>query len=1188
MSPQVQQQARGATAAGNKNKNANKNANKNKNNNNNNRNKNNKPSGPKVEVGYYCKAVWTEDGNTYDAIVDKTIGTNWVMVTFTAYGNQQRMKTADLIHYTAEEVAAFEQDMQAAAAAAPAAPAPTPAAAPKTKQAAPETPVDDFTAGFTAFSAAPNADTALALAETLKAAGISSLTTEKIDSIVAAINHKKKKNLNQAGLFFFGALCKTFGDVAEPVLIPVSPNVFAQVGVKANVEASDYCIAAFKELTLNKAACVSPLISAMLKGTDDTFLARVRVACFKYIMEVASLQNDEVGLCLPAMVPTLIASLGDSHEEVASAAHETFSQLCKTCIDNKDVEPFVPKLISCMAHPEETDDCIFELASTTFVQTVVAAPLAIVVPLLNRGFADKQQALKRQCAVITSNMSKLVEIPYEAQPFLPELLPALERCVETVSDPEARDVCSNALRQLQKIQKTIEQTGGRKNAAEVFDVAAEIDASLKEASPKTVAVKYVAAIFENCILGEIDALEFWVQLATPYLAPFMSTEEIAALVTPINEKCKIVSLDDENDDGDDAEQLCDCKFTLAYGSKILLHATRMKIKRGRKYGLLGPNDCGKTTLMRAIATGQLEDQGFPAADELKCIFVEADIQGEQSHLSCIEYIEADERITSAGITTDQIAKQLLSVGFSEKNAGSGTAGISDGVWTLSGGWRMKLALARAMLQQADILLMDEPTNHLDVLNVAWVQNYLLSLKGVTVIMVSTHTKTLEMCCQSILYVRDLKLEAHHMKISEFREQNPEVESFFSFKATKMTMKFPPPGELNGIKSKGRALMKMDKCTFTYPVNDKPTLHDITCRVSLGSRVACVGVNGAGKSTMIKLLTQELTPQIGVVWKHDNVRVAYVAQHAFHHIEKHLEKSANEYIRWRYQFGEDKEGLEKTDTKISDEEQEALKVEMKIPIKNEDTGKVTFLKRHFEEFTGARKVVDQKFLYEVSFAGLHPENNMWLMMEKVQESFPKAAKAIEKLCRAIDLRIAALEGQYRRALTRKNVEEHLADVGLAPEYSTHTRLQALSGGQKVKVALAAALWSQPHIIILDEPTNYLDRDSLGALAGAIDEFEGGVVIISHNEDFTHALCKETWVLEAGRLTTKGDAEWMKNVMNEKVVTKGVDTVVDGMGNVTKVKGQKKKLSRAEKKKKLRIRKLKIANGEPVSDDSDFDE
>jgi elongation factor 3 len=592
--------------------------------------------------------------------------------------------------------------------------------------------------------------------------------------------------------------------------------------------------------------------------------------------------------------------------------------------------------------------------------------------------------------------------------------------------------------------------------------------------------------------------------------------------------------------------------------------------------------------MRAIATGQLEDQGFPSADELKCIFVEADIQGEQSHLSCVEYIEADERITAAGITSDQITKQLLSVGFSEKNAGSGTAGIADGVWTLSGGWRMKLALARAMLQQADILLMDEPTNHLDVLNVAWVQNYLLGLKDVTVIMVSTHTKTLEMCCQSILYIRDLKLEAHHQKISEFRKENPEVESFFSFKATKMTMKFPQPGELNGIKSKGRALMKMDKCTFTYPVNDKPTLHDITCRVSLGSRVACVGVNGAGKSTMIKLLTQELTPQIGDVWKHDSVRVAYVAQHAFHHIEKHLEKSANEYIRWRYQYGEDKEGLEKTDTKISDEEQEALKAEMKIPIKNEDTGKVTFLKRHFEEFTGGRKVVDQKFLYEVSFAGLHPDQNMWLQMEKVQESFPKAAKAIEKLCRAIDLRIAALEGQYRRALTRKNVEEHLMDLGLAPEYSTHTRLQALSGGQKVKVALAAALWSQPHIIILDEPTNYLDRDSLGALAGAIEEFEGGIVIISHNEDFTHALCKETWVLEAGRLTTKGDAEWMKNVMNEKVVTKSVDTVVDGCGNTSKVKGAKKKLSRAEKKKKLRIRKLKIANGEDVSDDSDLDD
>jgi elongation factor 3 len=74
------------------------------------------------------------------------------------------------------------------------------------------------------------------------------------------------------------------------------------------------------------------------------------------------------------------------------------------------------------------------------------------------------------------------------------------------------------------------------------------------------------------------------------------------------------------------------------------------------------------------------------------------------------------------------------------------------------------------------------------------------------------------------------------------------------------------------------------------------------------------------------------------------------------------------------------------------------------------------------------------------------------------------------------------------------------------------MSALSGGQKVKVVLAAAMWFQPHLLILDEPTNYLDRESLGALAKAIDEFEGGVVIISHNSEFVRQVCPEEWIMD----------------------------------------------------------------------------
>ena len=196
----------------------------------------------------------------------------------------------------------------------------------------------------------------------------------------------------------------------------------------------------------------------------------------------------------------------------------------------------------------------------------------------------------------------------------------------------------------------------------------------------------------------------------------MVCKEMVKFVPPVDE------------DADDGEELCNCQFTLAYGTKILLHNTSMRLLRGHKYGLLGGNDSGKTTLMRAIANGSVE--GFPDAADVRTVFVEADIMGELSHLSCIDYIMEDPRLQ--GLNRDEVLATMATVGFTE----DGKAKPFHGVSTLSGGWRMKLAMARAMLQKADILLLDEPTNHLDVINVAWVKNYINSLKDVTAIMVS--------------------------------------------------------------------------------------------------------------------------------------------------------------------------------------------------------------------------------------------------------------------------------------------------------------------------------------------------------------------------------------------------------------------------------------------------------------------
>merc|ERR1712070_964341 len=138
-----------------------------------------------------------------------------------------------------------------------------------------------------------------------------------------------------------------------------------------------------------------------------------------------------------------------------------------------------------------------------------------------------------------------------------------------------------------------------------------------------------------------------------------------------------------------------------------------------------------------------------------------------------------------------------------------------------------------------------------------------------------------------------------------------------------------------------------------------------------------------------------------------------------------------------------------------------------------------------------------------------------------------------------------------------------------------------------VVIAASMWNQPHILILDEPTNYLDRDSLGALAGAIESFEGGVIIISHNNEFCSKLCPETWVMDAGDLETKGDADWMLKQDTKIDDQQQLTEVTDAAGNVSKVKGQKKKLSKKEEKQLVKKIKMKLKEGLDLdTDEEDF--
>jgi len=919
------------------------------------------------------------------------------------------------------------------------------------------------------------------------------------------------------------------------------------------------------------------LLPALIAELNVEKKWQVRECALECLATFNKTAPKQLGNTLPELVPEITACMWDTKKQIKKAS-EAAMKAALDVIGNKDIEHMTGKILTAITKPKEVPEIMHVMAGVTFVQSVESPALAMVVPLLLRGLREKTIATKRQSAVIINNMSKLVDDPLDAAPFLPLLLPALELNAESIADPEARDVTQRAVDQLKRLKgladKAISVRGDISKLEAVIKSA--VGSELSAGQEKV--VKHIAVIATTMMdLHFMEDVQ-WKKNISVQMKALVEEDKVADVIEAVRVQAeKMLELVEEEDEDDDAEELCNCQFTLAYGTKILLHNTKMKLKRGKNYGLLGKNDSGKTTLMRAIANNQVE--GFPDTSQVRTVFVEADIQGEQSHLSCVDYVMADEKIQALAIDKEEVVKVLATVGFTPE----GKAKPFHAVSTLSGGWRMKLALARAMLQKADILLLDEPTNHLDVINVAWVKSYLNSLTDVTSIIVSHDVGLLNDCCTEIIQIENLKLYQYKGNLDEFVKIKPAARAYFSFTESKLKFRFPQPGPIEGIKSKGKALMKMSKCTFTYPKNDKPTLYDISVQVSLSSRVACVGENGAGKSTMIKLLVGEIEPQEGDVWKHPNARIAYVAQHAFHHIENHLDKTPNEYIRWRYaNNGEDKESLVKVTMQFTDEELKLQRTPFELQFTDPDSGKITKVKKVVADLVGGRKTNKSKeFEYEIKYAGSTVDSGEYLPAKTLKKM------GWEKAMKAVDLRIAQRSGLYVRPLSSKNVEQHLEDCGLEREFGTHYRMSALSGGQKVKVVLAASMWNQPHILILDEPTNYLDRESLGALAGAIEGYDGGVVMITHNNEFCSKLCPETWVMDAGHLETKGDAEWMLKQDTKIEQNQAITEVTDAAGNVTKLKQQKKKLSKKEEKQLVKKIKAKLDNGEKLdSDEEEF--
>ncbi|KAJ6794851.1 ABC transporter F family member 4 [Iris pallida] len=528
-------------------------------------------------------------------------------------------------------------------------------------------------------------------------------------------------------------------------------------------------------------------------------------------------------------------------------------------------------------------------------------------------------------------------------------------------------------------------------------------------------------------------------------------------------------------------------FSVAARGKELLKNASVKISHGRRYGLVGPNGMGKSTLLKLLAWRKI-----PVPRNIDVLLVEQEIIGDdrtalEAVVSANEELvrlrkEAaalnekaegdggDEDDDDDGEKLAEIYERLQLIGSdaAEAQASKILAGLGftkemqrRATRSFSGGWRMRISLARALFIQPTLLLLDEPTNHLDLRAVLWLEEYLCRWKK-TLVVVSHDRDFLNTVCSEIIHLHDLKLHFYRGNFDDFetgyeqkrKEMNKKFETYDKqLKAAKRTgsktqqdkvkerAKFNAAKEASKKgKGKGKAadaddemppeapkrwrdysvefhfpeptelvppLLQLIEVSFSYPGRDDFRLSDVDVGIDMGTRVAIVGPNGAGKSTLLNLLAGDLVPSEGEVRRSQKLRIGRYSQHF-------------------------------------------------VDLLTMEENPVQYLLR------------------------LHPE----------QEGFSK----------------------------QEAVRAKLGKFGLA-SHNHLSPIAKLSGGQKARVVFTSISMSKPHILLLDEPTNHLDMQSIDALAEALEEFTGGVVLVSHDSRLISRVCgdeekSEIWVVEDG--------------------------------------------------------------------------
>jgi ATP-binding cassette subfamily F protein 2 len=507
-------------------------------------------------------------------------------------------------------------------------------------------------------------------------------------------------------------------------------------------------------------------------------------------------------------------------------------------------------------------------------------------------------------------------------------------------------------------------------------------------------------------------------------------------------------------------------FSLRLWGHELLQDSNLELNYGRRYGLVGANGSGKSTMLMTIAKREIPipdgvdmfllDGEVEASDVSALDAVLAETDRERERLEKAIEVEQDENPEGAdelstlyerleeldADTSSARAGQILhGLGFTKKMQAKATKDFS-------GGWRMRIALAKALFIKPMLLLLDEPTNHLDIEACVWLEEYLKSYPHI-LLLVSHSQDFMNGVCTNIIHLHQkqltvyggnydtyvktrAELEENQMKkyaweqaqiadmkdyIARFghgsaklaRQAQSKEKVLAKMEAGGLTQlvqsektlhfKFPDCGKLPP------PVMQFNQVAFGYS-SEKEIYHNLDFGIDLDSRIALVGPNGAGKSTLLKLMAQELVPTSGTIRQHNHLVIARYNQHSTEQLDYDLTPC---------------------------------------------------------EF----------------------------MMKKFPET-----------------------------ITLDNVRSSVGRFGITGDNQMQP-ISKLSDGLKSRLVFAYLANRNPHMLLLDEPTNHLDIETIDSLAAAINEFEGGLVLVSHDLRLISQVCKEIWLCDKGGITVLDD-------------------------------------------------------------------